>query len=39
MNLRDVPHGGFKVAGNTPFKVLTVHVVDQGATLYDAPPK
>jgi quercetin dioxygenase-like cupin family protein len=39
MNLRDVPHAGFKVVGNTALKVLTVHIVDKGAPLYDAPPK
>jgi quercetin dioxygenase-like cupin family protein len=39
MNLRDVPHAGFKVLGNTPLKILTVHIVDKGAPLYDAPPK
>jgi quercetin dioxygenase-like cupin family protein len=39
MNLRDVPHAGFKVVGNTPFKVLSVHVVDKGKPMYDAPPK
>jgi quercetin dioxygenase-like cupin family protein len=38
-NLRDVPHAGFKVVGNTPFKVVTVHIVDKGKPLYDAPPK
>jgi quercetin dioxygenase-like cupin family protein len=39
MNLRDVPHAGFKVVGDTPLKLLTVHIVDKGAPLYDAPPK
>jgi quercetin dioxygenase-like cupin family protein len=39
MNLRDVPHAGFKVVGNTPLKIVTVHVVDKGAPLYDAAPK
>ena len=37
MNLRDVPHAGFKVVGTTPLKLVTVHVVDKGAPLYDAP--
>jgi Cupin domain len=35
MNLRDVPHGGFKVVGNTPLVLFTVHVVDKGKPLYD----
>ena len=39
INLRDIPHAGFKVVGGTPLKLLTVHVVDKGAPLYDAPPK
>ena len=39
MNLRDVPHAGFKVLGNTPLKILTVHIVDKGAPLYDATSK
>jgi quercetin dioxygenase-like cupin family protein len=39
INLRDVPHGGFKVIGDKPLKLVTVHIVDKGAALYDAPPK
>jgi quercetin dioxygenase-like cupin family protein len=39
INLRDVPHAGFKVVGNSALKLVTVHVVDKGAPLYDAPPK
>ena len=34
--MRDMPHAGFKVV--TPFKVVTVHIVDKGKPLYDAPP-
>jgi hypothetical protein len=30
INARDVPHAGFKVAGDTPIKFLTVHIVDKG---------
>jgi len=37
INHRDVPHGGLKVVGDTPFKYLAVHVVDKGVPLYDAP--
>jgi quercetin dioxygenase-like cupin family protein len=39
MNLRDVPHAGFKIVGDTSLKLVTVHIVDKGAPLYDAPPK
>ncbi len=39
INMRDVPHAGFKVIGDKPLKLLTVHIVDKGSTLYDAPPK
>jgi quercetin dioxygenase-like cupin family protein len=39
INLRDVPHAGFKVVGDKPLKLVTVHVVDKGAPLYDEPPK
>jgi quercetin dioxygenase-like cupin family protein len=39
INLRDVPHAGFKVVGNTPLKLVTVHIVDKGKPLYDVPPK
>ncbi|MDQ6620427.1 MAG: cupin domain-containing protein [Pseudomonadota bacterium] len=35
MNLRDVKHGAFKVIGDTPLKLLTVHIVDKGKPLYD----
>jgi quercetin dioxygenase-like cupin family protein len=39
INMRDVPHGGFKVVGDKPLKLVTVHIVDKDAPLYDAPPK
>jgi quercetin dioxygenase-like cupin family protein len=39
INMRDVPHGGFKVIGDKTLKLVTVHIVDKGAPLYDAPPK
>lgn len=35
LNLRDVPHGGFKVVGTGPLKLFTVHVVDKGKPLYE----
>ena len=37
MNLRDVPHGGFKVVGDKSLILFTVHIVDKGKPLYDAP--
>ena len=37
VNLRDVPHGGFTVVGDTALKLLTTHVVDKGKPLYDEP--
>ncbi len=39
INGREVPHAGFKIVGDKPLKILTVHIVDKGAPLYDAPPK
>ena len=30
INVRDVPHAGIKIVGDTPIKLLTVHVVDKG---------
>jgi quercetin dioxygenase-like cupin family protein len=30
INKRDLPHAGFKVTGNKPMKLLTVHIVDKG---------
>ncbi|HET7757984.1 MAG TPA: cupin domain-containing protein [Steroidobacteraceae bacterium] len=35
MNLRDVPHAGFRVVGAQPLRLLTVHVVDKDKPLYD----
>lgn len=35
MNLRDVPHGGFKVVGDVSLKIYTVHAVDKGKPLYE----
>lgn len=34
MNLRDVPHAGFTVVGDTPLRLLTVHIVDKNKPLY-----
>jgi quercetin dioxygenase-like cupin family protein len=38
LNLRDVPHAGFKVVGGTSLKPFTVHIVDKGTPLYDFAP-
>jgi quercetin dioxygenase-like cupin family protein len=35
MNLRDVPHAGYKVVGDKTIKLFTVHIVDKGKPLYD----
>jgi len=35
LNLRDVRHAGFRITGDTPLKLFTVHVVDKGKPLYD----
>jgi quercetin dioxygenase-like cupin family protein len=37
VNLREVAHGGFKVVGDIPLILFTVHIVDKGKPLYDAP--
>jgi quercetin dioxygenase-like cupin family protein len=34
-SLRDVPHGGFKVVGESALKLLVVHVVDKGKPLFE----
>ena len=39
MNLRDVAHAGWTVAGDAVIKLYTVHIVDKGKPLYDAPKK
>jgi quercetin dioxygenase-like cupin family protein len=35
LNLRDVPHGGFKIIGPGSLILFTVHTVDKGKPLYD----
>jgi len=35
INSRDVPHAGFKVAGDKALKMLTVHIVDKGEPVTD----
>lgn len=38
LNVRDTPHGAYKVVGDKAIKLLTVHIVDKGKPLYDRPP-
>lgn len=33
---RETPHGGFKVVGDSPLKLLTVHIVDKGKPFSEA---
>lgn len=35
MNLRDVPHAGFRVVGPQPLRLFTVHIIDKGKPLYE----
>jgi quercetin dioxygenase-like cupin family protein len=35
LNLRDVPHAGFKVVGQQPLRLFIVHIVDKGKPLYE----
>ena len=37
INVREVPHGAFKVVGDKPIRYLSVHIVDKGRPLYDRP--
>ena len=37
ISVRDVVHGGVKVIGDKPLRLLTVHIVDKGKPLYDSP--
>ena len=37
INLRNVPHGGFTIIGDSNLILFTVHIVEKGKTLYDAP--
>jgi hypothetical protein len=36
-NAREVVHGGAKVVGDKPLKIVTVHIVDKGKPLYVEP--
>jgi quercetin dioxygenase-like cupin family protein len=35
MQLRDVPHAGYKVVGDKSLKIFAVHIVDKGKPIYD----
>jgi quercetin dioxygenase-like cupin family protein len=36
INVRDVPHGNFKITGDKTLKLLTVHIVDKGKPMMTA---
>jgi len=38
-NAREVVHGGQKVVGDKPLKILTTHIVEKGKPLYAEPKK
>jgi hypothetical protein len=38
INVREIPHAGYKVIGDKPLKLLTVHVVDKGKPLQNVVP-
>lgn len=38
INVREVPHAGYKVVGDKTLKLLTVHIVDKGKPLYNNVP-
>ncbi|MCK1312087.1 MULTISPECIES: cupin domain-containing protein [unclassified Bradyrhizobium] len=35
INVRDVPHAGFKIAGDKTLKMLTVHIIDKGKPMIE----
>ena len=35
LNQRDVVHGGFRVVGDKPLRIFTVHIVDKDKPLYE----
>jgi len=37
LNPREMQHGDFKVVGDTPLRLFTVHIVDKGKPLYATP--
>jgi quercetin dioxygenase-like cupin family protein len=38
VNVRDVPHAGYKVVGDKTLKLLTVHIVDKGKPMVVPAP-
>ena len=34
INVREVPHGAFKITGDKTLKLLTVHIVDKGKPMF-----
>jgi quercetin dioxygenase-like cupin family protein len=38
INVREVPHAGYKVVGDKTLKLLTVHIVDKGKPMYNNVP-
>jgi hypothetical protein len=34
INVRDVPHGAFKVIGDKTLNLLTVHIIDKGKPMF-----
>lgn len=38
INVREVPHAGYKVVGDKTLKLLTVHIVDKGKPLANPAP-
>jgi quercetin dioxygenase-like cupin family protein len=35
INVRDVPHAGFKIAGDKTLKMLTIHIIDKGKPMIE----
>ncbi|MGY4625295.1 hypothetical protein [Bradyrhizobium sp. USDA 4486] len=35
INIRDVPHAGFKIAGDKSLQMVTVHIVDKGKPMME----
>jgi len=35
INVRDVPHAGFKITGDKTLKMLTVHIIDKGKPMME----
>ena len=35
LNMPNIPHAGFKIVGDRPIRLFTVHVVEKGKPLYE----